>query len=216
MFKCPSLGWSEQRRICDDCLAVVMAQLDDVTTQTKQLQRDRKSVRAVLARRTAGTAAAPTNVARAAPELEQGSDDEDEEGGSEDSFDAALDAREQAAVTNGTLRCAVCDHRFGILRQPHRCGKCSDVVCQRHAANVPGLASLLGWIAPGTVCSVCWAGVRGEIRETVEPMSAKRQQAWFATIEATTEGRTLHGVLLLFFFLSLIMFCFCRVGPSGG
>jgi len=46
-FKLPSLGWTEQRRICDPCLPTISAQLDKVNATVaakKQWQKDRHSV----------------------------------------------------------------------------------------------------------------------------------------------------------------------------
>jgi hypothetical protein len=40
----PSLGWNDQRRICDPCLPLIVAQLDKVMQPTTQWQKDRTSV----------------------------------------------------------------------------------------------------------------------------------------------------------------------------
>lgn len=43
-LKMPSLGWAEQRRICDPCLPIIAAQLGRVTETSSQVQKDRNSV----------------------------------------------------------------------------------------------------------------------------------------------------------------------------
>jgi hypothetical protein len=74
-FKMPSLGWTEQRRICDPCLPLISAQLDKVNSSVaskKQLQKDRHSVMQLMGGGDANTATAVAPI----------NEDSDEEPGS--------------------------------------------------------------------------------------------------------------------------------------
>ncbi len=95
-FKMPSLGWSEQRRICDPCLPTVLAQLDKVTGSSTQLQKDRRSVMTLLG--SGGGAKSPTATAKS--DVRKG----DGDGSDSDGSDSDSSALPSPVATSGKPR----------------------------------------------------------------------------------------------------------------
>lgn len=155
-FKMPSLGWTEQKRICDPCLPQVLSMLDKVSAPSVQLQKDRTSVIQLM----------PVNSAARAAALSRELDQQEvpEMHDDNETFEPVFSETQLKDFENGTAVCSVCEEK---LAQGNAllCGKCTLVVCTKDSANLKHLAHTLDWDTPGTVCSDCWPGVKGQLRE---------------------------------------------------